>query len=151
MVGETLNSPKVIDDLVKWETDSAFCRDGVTNGIENLSGVTIPENTDPVGLPLKAGTAAGDYSFVEVGEEASTIALIIQGPKIPETLNAAFTDTQQEYVVLKLGPALINADAIAVNDVDGTGTYTQATILTALAALNIEVFSEPTEIEEQTT
>lgn len=149
MVGVTLSSPKVTDDLVKWETNHAFTRDAAVGGILNTEiGATVALD-DPIGLPLQSD-GAGGYAFAVVGDEAAVIAVIMAGPKLAIVAPAARTDTGlDEYVVLKLGPAIINKDALELGDIDGTGTLSETGVLAALAALNIEAMAEPTNIDTQ--
>lgn len=142
----TLSSPKVLGDLVKWETHYAFCRDSGT--IKNATGADTIEYSDPVGYPVSSD-GAGGYKFTEVGDEANCIGLIMQGPKIPIVSNNE--STPDEYLLIVRGPCLVNKDAIASDDIDGAGALDADAIQTALEALNFQFLLEPTEIETQTT
>lgn len=142
----TLSSPDVMDDLLKWEVNSAFCRDSGT--ILNDMGGSSIELTDPVGVVLSSD-GAGGYKLTEVGDETNAIALVLQGPTIPIILNAA--RSPDEYLFLARGPAIVNEDTVKLTDPDGTGTLTLATVKTALEARSIRFLSEPANIEEQTT
>lgn len=143
-MGTPLSSPRVMDDLSKWEVEHAF-----TRAAGQLKGAAVSALTidDPVGYPL-ISDGAGGFQLAVVGDEADVIALILQGPPIKDLAIAALTD--EKYLVLTRGPAIVNEDAVELADGDGVGEFTLATIKTALEARSIRFLSEPVTREVQT-
>jgi len=138
-----------VSDLLKSEWDPRYERDAVT--VKNASGVSVLVGWLQVGHPLKKSGA--QWEVVMSGDEASTTALFLghDSTGIPEAL-ANNGITALKYPILWRGPALINQSVIPLTDPAG-GSYTLATIVTALAALSppIGVVQSPATTGTQTT
>lgn len=141
-----LESPKVMSDLLKWEVESLYVR---TSGkLKNAEVGATAAISNPVGIPVRNN--AGTWELVVDGDEAETDGIVIQGPKI-EAL-AAGASTENDYLILKRGPAAINKQAIATAD-HADSAFDVDAIVTALEGLSppIAVLDEPAETETHTT
>lgn len=133
-------------DLLKWEVEHRFCRDAVT--IKNVCGNTVPAGGIGVGYPLNLN--GSQYETAVATGEAGVDAIVIDPRKIPELADDEIT--AEKYQVLVRGPALVNKSAIPTNDATTAATaFTLATLVTRLAALDIQVLVEPATEEIQTT
>lgn len=80
------------------------------------------------------------YQFAEQGDEASVVGLIVRGPAV--TALEAEALTEDEYLVLVRGPAIINEDQLPTKDHAGDD-FTMATLKTALKNLDFVLRKEP--------
>lgn len=145
----TLTKKKVIGDILKAEWDKGYCRVSTVLKNDHASAVT-KEVTDPVGYPIKMdGT---DYVLCQATEEADCIGIIVEGPTIEELDAAKAEATDNKYALLVRGPARIAKDALPTTDSEGA-SYTTATLVTALEALNVPVIVQvvPTKSSTQAT
>jgi hypothetical protein len=136
-------------DLLKSEWDMRYDRDAAT--IKNASGGAVLAGWLQVGHPIKK--VGSQWQVVMSGDEANTGALFLghDSTGIPEAL-ANNGITALKYPILLNGPAIVNQDAIPLTDPAG-GTYTLATIVTALAALSppVKIVKQPVTTGTQTT
>jgi len=100
-----------------------------------------------VGQPVKK--VSTDWVLMLATDEANAIGIVVQGPAISAL--AAGESTTEKYLILTLGPAVVNQDVQAAADYEGT-SFTNATVRTALGALAPKILfvSEPTKTEEGT-
>lgn len=124
-------------ESLEYCTKTAIIRNGTASS-RTLDNV--------VGYPLKAGASGADYQLAVAGDEASVIALLLDGPagQVSEVIGAT-TNSTKKYQVLKNPPCIINRDSIRTTDIAGAA-FTVATIVTALEALKWEVRSEPSKV-----
>ena len=122
-----LTSHKTISDLLRYEVDPQFCREGGKIANETAATVVYPAATHPV----KAGTVAGTYQVVLSGDEAAATAFILHTR--PETI-AANTIGQRSYSVLARGPAVLTSAGMMTADYAGTA-YVAGALKTAAEAL----------------
>jgi hypothetical protein len=100
----------------------------VSGTLDNTHSAAI--TLDPVGQIVKL--VSTQWSFVLAADAANVIGLVVQGPKINELASSA--ETTDKYLILALGPAVVNEDVIATTDIAGSA-ITLATVKTALGAL----------------
>ena len=143
-ISTSLTQGRKLGDVFKWLMHPGFnlVSAKLVNPIASV--ITI---TSPAGLPVKASGA--NYVIVLATDEANALGLLYW--QNPITLGASAV-SDLLYPFLIRGPALIDKDALPTQDVAASpGTYTNATLVTALAARNIIAMSEPTKTSQQTT
>lgn len=143
-ISTSVTKGKTLGDVFKWLMHPGF--NLVSAKLVNpvAAAMTI---TSPVGLPVKA--SGSNYVIVLATDEANAIGLLYHDK--PITIGSSAT-SDLLYPFLIRGPALIDKDALPTADVAvSPGTYTNATLVTALAARNIIAMSEPTKVSTQTT
>jgi hypothetical protein len=143
-ISQLLTRARALGDVFKWLMHPGY--NLVSAKLVNpvAAAITI---TDPCALPVKASGA--NYVIVLATDEANAIGLLYFDK--PITLGISATSALL-YPFLIRGPALIDKDALPANDVAvSPGAYTNATLVTALAARNIIAQSEPTKTSQQTT
>ena len=69
----TLRDFKHVSDLLRWEADPQYCRDGGRILNTSAAELTLPAATHPV----RNGANAGTYEVCLAGEEAQTILSLI--------------------------------------------------------------------------
>lgn len=143
----TLTERVTISDLLRWEVNQLYCRDAKT--IKYTGAGTAAAGAIKVGHPLKL--VSTQWVTVLGTDEASTIGLFLGngGERTPEAL-AQNAITAQKYQILIRGPAIVNKSQIPTTDPAGTA-LTLATIVTALAAINIYTMTEGSVSATQTT
>lgn len=114
--------------------------------IRNATGAAVSFN-NPVGVPLKAGANGADYLIAEAGDEASVIALLVDGLAGVDFVEDIANNTNSPgWQVLCHPPAIININAIKETD-PADADYDVAAIVTAMSALGFEFRAEPTKQE----
>ena len=123
----TLTDFKHVSDLLRYEVDPQYCREG--GKIENTTGaeLVLPAATHPV----RYGATAGTYEVCLAGEEAQTIGFVLLTR--PETINAG-TLSQRKYPVLVRGPAVLTQAGFVEKDPAGAD-YNAAALKTAAEAI----------------
>ena len=136
--------PTKLDDLVAWEASPEYSR--IDAVIKNATGAAVAL-THTRGLPVK--TVSGVYCIGLEADAASTTGIVISD--FPLSLADTVTDTQKHTILFR-GPAILRKDGISATDAAGAA-LTKATVITALAALNvpIAVSAQPTVTTTQTT
>ncbi len=117
-----------LGDLIRaeWHRGYNYVSAVVKNsGSSNLLGARL------LGQPMKVISTV--HNFVLTTDEANTTALFAHDKPMPSLAAAATSDDL--FLILKRGPALIDQDALPVLDVNAA-TLVPATIATALAALS---------------
>lgn len=118
------NEIAVVSDVLKWETDSRFCRETITTKID------AGETEDwAVGQVLQVDT--GEYKKCIAGSSAAAILL----EKIPFATIVAGTSSA---VVLLRGPAIVDKAGLVVLSAQ------EVTAIVALEALEILTRTGPT-------
>lgn len=135
----------VLSDLLEYEAHPRFCRESGT--LENNTGapVTIAAE-DILGMPVKL--VSGQWEIALNADVATIDGILLEGPAI--TALADGSATTDKYSILARGPAVVTEDQLADDDPAGT-TWTSATLLATLAAIDIIARSLPATYESQTT
>lgn len=125
---KTRSAGTYLGDLIRaeWQRGYNYVSAVVKNtGSSNVLGMNL------LGQPLKVVSTV--HNFVLTTDEANTTALFAHDKPMPSLAAAATSDDL--FLILKRGPAIIDQDALPVTDVNGA-TLVPATIATALAALS---------------
>lgn len=135
-----------VSDFLKWMVEERFCQLSAT--ITNSTGVAVARGAIIPGTPL--AESGGVWSTVNAGSEANIDGVYVD-QRTCEALGIGAVSTKQ-YAILARGPALVNKDALVVNDLTATpDPYVNADIVTRLAVLDIQVLKEPATRQTQTT
>jgi hypothetical protein len=142
-ITKTRSAGTYLGDLIRAEFHRSynFVSAKVKNtGSSNLLGAVL------TGQPMKVVSTV--HNFVLTTDEANTTALFAHDKPMPSIAAAATSDDL--FLILKRGPAVIDQDALPTADVNGA-TLVPATIATALAALSppIIAVSEPAQTKTQ--
>jgi hypothetical protein len=151
-VGVVFSSQSLTDrvriyDLVKYEVNQLVTRTSGT--FKNTSGGTIAAGAVVVGQPVKL--VGAQWVSVQAGDEANIKGLWLGDPAtrpfVEGLANNAISALPGQ--ILFNGPAVVDKNKIPTADLAAAG-FTLATIVTALAALGIQVLAEPTTSAQQT-
>ena len=123
----TLRDFKHVSDLLRYEVDPQFCREGGKINNAGTDTLVLPAATHPV----RNGVAAGTYEVCLAGEEAQAIGFVLLTR--PETINAG-TSSQRKYPVLVRGPAVLTQAGFVENDPEDN-PYDAAALKTAAEAI----------------
>lgn len=127
-----------IDDIIRKEYSDAYCRVACTVHNRTGSAVTL---ADVMGQPLRADTSVtGDYMFCQATAESYCTGLLLHRGGF-NVVNLANTGTFKSKALIR-GPAIIDKAFIPLTDAIG-GTFTQATLITALQALVPPIICNP--------
>lgn len=129
--------------LLRYEVNPDFTREEITLRNGTADAVTL---TDPVGYPLKY--VSGKYLLALAGDEGTVDALLLATEDFDAV--AATTDFAGKQLAIVRGPAIVSKAGIKTVDVAGDA-FNVTTIIATLAALQIQVHSEPVKQQEQTT
>jgi hypothetical protein len=143
-ISKTLTRNRPLGNVFKWLTHPGF--NLVSAKLVNPVNAALTL-TDPCGLPVKA--SGSNYVVVLATDEANAIGLLYWDKPIDLT---ALGTSDMKYPFLLRGPALFDKDSLPTNDIAvSPAAYTNATLVTALAARNIIAQSEPVKTSQQTT
>jgi hypothetical protein len=129
----TKTSGKVLGDLIRAAYHQGYCY--VSGKLVNPSATALA-GVSVLGQPVKASGA--NYVLVLATDEANAIGIVAHDKPI----NLALSGTSDDlYLILRRGPALIDYDALPLKDTAAGGgdagtAFTIATLVTALAALS---------------
>lgn len=140
----TSNDLRVGDFLV-WEVEERYTR--VAARIQNKTAVALAAGAIVPGTPLNLNSA--QWETINSGSETGIDGFFVD-TRAHEAL-AIDAITAKRYSILVRGPALINKNAIPLNDLTATpDAYVLATIVTRCATLGIQVLAEPVTKEQMT-
>lgn len=139
----TKTKNRTLTDLLRYEVNPDFTRDAVTLRNGTASPVTL---TDPVGYPLKY--VSGKYLLAVAGDEGTVDALLLATEDFEAV--GATTDFAGKQVALVRGPAIISKAGLPTVDV-ANAAFNLTTLIATLAALGIQVHTEPVKQQEQET
>lgn len=125
----TFSSPQRVFDVVKFELDQRYTRKSYP--IKNTSGTAMTAGMLAPGYPFDLVSANMEPLLTTA--EANCAGLYVDHRPSPVLANGATTTLEYDFLVR--GPALVNASALPVLDMEGA-TLVPATIMTALAALS---------------
>jgi hypothetical protein len=132
-IDKTRPAGSYLGDLLRAEWHRGYCC--VSSKLVNCSSTAITGQLI-LGQPVKVSSS--NHIFVKATDEANATGIVLDDRLL--TLAGSGT-TDEPYLVLKRGPALIDQDALPTKDMDaGGGTagtaFTIATLVTAYAALS---------------
>lgn len=122
----------------QYNTRTAILRNGTA---------TARTVSEIVGYPLKAGASGADYLFAVAGDEASVIALLLDGPPgfVSELIANAANSPTLFQVIHRGAGVVINQNKIRTTDI-AAAAFDVAAIVTALKALQFEFRTEPLKV-----
>jgi hypothetical protein len=122
-------------DFIIMESDAAFTRDSKT--IDNSAGEDD--------LVLEAGYPMDDNVPEVAANHAQVDGFLVEGVTVP-------AGEKRKVAVLARGPAVVNLDALPVNDYAGD-PWSHSNLQAAIEALDADIVfrREPTKKETQTT
>lgn len=135
-----------VSDFLKWFVDERYCMLAAT--IKNVTGVTVAAGAIVPGTPLKLN--GSQWETTDAADAGTVDGFYVDQRRHESLVDDAIT--AKRYAILVRGPALINKNAIPVNDLTVTpDPYTLATIVTQAATLGIQCLAEAATVETQTT
>ena len=122
-----------LGDIIRAEWHRGY--NYVSSTLKNPSATAIV-NQNPVGQPVKVSSST--RVFVKATDEANATGIVAHDKPISLAGSATSDDL---YLILVRGPALIDQDALPLKDMDAGGgaagtAFTIATLVTAYAALS---------------
>jgi len=144
-ITKTRGAATYLGDILRSEFDRKY--NMVSAKIKNPSSSVDLSGFNPLGQPVKL--VSDVWQFVLATDEANTGGLFMDQRLLTLAHGATSDDL---FMILVRGPAVIDKDALPTTDIEGTA-LTNATIVTALAALSpkITTVSALTPTKTQTT